>query len=106
MPVRSVRRRYLWVHFETDTILDEALINMLIEGKVRSLYGVTGLVEMNYKQIEFLPENSEVIIRCNHDRLNEMRTTLASVTEIDGNPCRVDVKLVSGTIKTLRSKMS
>ena len=86
--------------------MDEASINRLIEGKIRFLYGVTGLVEMNYKQIELLPENNEAIIRCNHDRLNAMRTTLASITEIDGTPCRVDVKLVSGTIKALRSKMS
>jgi RNase P/RNase MRP subunit POP5 len=106
MPVRSVRRRYLWVHLETNTELNEAQINKLIEAKIHFLYGVNGFVEMNFKQIEFLPEKNDAIIRCNHNRLNEMRAMLASITAAGGNPCRVDVKLVSGTIKALRKHMS
>ena len=106
MPVRSVRRRYLWIHIETDTKLNETNINEMIEAKIRFLYGVNGLVELNYKQIEFLPEKNSAIIRCNHNRLSEMRATLASITDVDGNPCRVDVKLVSGTIKALRKRMN
>ncbi len=78
----------------------------MIEDKIHFLYGVNGFVEMNYRHIEFFPDKKDAIIRCSHNKLNEMRATLASIKEADGNPCRVDVKLVSGTIKALKKRIS
>jgi RNase P/RNase MRP subunit POP5 len=101
MPVRSVRRRYLNLHIESDNIKEESL-NKLIESKIHFLYGVKGAVEINYKLIEFDPEENTAIIRCNHNRLNEMRVVLASITEAEKKPCRIHVTLVSGTIKSLK----
>ncbi len=36
-------------------------------------------------------------------RLNEMRATLASINMVDEKPCRIDVIIVSGTIKSLKN---
>ena len=106
MPVRSVRRRYLWIHIETEVRLGSDKLNNIIDAKIHYLYGVKGAVDMNYRLIEVFPELNDAIIRCNHTCLNEIRATLAHISEIDGKPARIDVKLVSGTIKTLKKKMA
>ena len=105
MPVRSVRRRYLWINLETTMNLDSKLLNEIIDEKIHFLYGIKGAIEINYKLIDFIPENQNAIIRCNHNKLNEMRTTLAHITKIKGENFRASVKKVSGTIKTLRHKV-
>ncbi|MCW4012416.1 MAG: Rpp14/Pop5 family protein [Candidatus Bathyarchaeota archaeon] len=102
MPVRSVRRRYLWAHLESETHHKEETVHKAIEAKIHFLYGVKGASEMNYRLIEFYPEEQNIILRCNHNRLNEMRAVLAHISEIDDVPVRIDVKLVSGTIKSLK----
>ena len=102
MPVRSVRRRYLWVHIETSAKLDSSSLNNVIEAKIQYLYGVKGAVEMNFRLIEFFPEDYNVIVRCNHVMLTELRAALAHITDIAGEPARFDVLRVSGTIKSLK----
>jgi RNase P/RNase MRP subunit POP5 len=104
MPVRSVRRRYLWINIESNISLSSASLNSIIENKILYLYGVKGAVEIGYRLIEYDPEESNAILRCFHNRLNEFRSALAHIYEIQGTPARVDVKLVSGTIKSLRKR--
>ena len=106
MPVRSVRRRYLWIHVETDDSLDAGSLNKVIDAKIHYLYGVKGAVEMNLQFIEYIPEGKTAIIRCNHNRLNEMRTVLAHISDIHGEPARIDVLRVSGTIKSLKKHIN
>ena len=101
MPVRSVRRRYLNLHIEAEKLSEDSL-NRAIESKIHFLYGVKGAVEINYKLIEYNVDENKALIRCNHDRLNEMRVVLSHITEIEKRTCRIDVTLVSGTIKSLR----
>jgi len=104
MPVRSVRRRYLNLHIEAERLSEDSL-NRVIESKIHLLYGVKGAVEINYKLIDYIPDENRAIIRCNHNRLNEMRVVLAHITEAEKRPCRIDVTLVSGTIKSLRKHL-
>ena len=105
MPVRSTRRRYLWIHVETEASLNAETLDASIESKIHFLYGVNGAVDINYRLIELIDGN-DAVIRCNHTRLNQMRTALAHISEIQGKPARIDVKLVSGTIKALKKKIS
>ena len=105
MPVRSTRRRYLWLNINTSALLTSDNLNDLLERKIIFLYGVIGDVKIGYRLIEFNPEEKNAIIRCNHDKLNDMRATIAQISKFDGNPIRIDVILVSGTIKSLRNKM-
>jgi len=102
MPVRSIRRRYLWVHIETSVELDSNKLNKVIDAKIQYLFGVKGAVDMNYRLIEFFPEGNNVIVRCNHVMLTELRAALAHITDISGAPARFDVLRVSGTIKSLK----
>ena len=104
MPVRSVRRRYLNLNIESEK-MNEDLLNKTIESKIHFLYGVKGAVEINYRLIEYNQDENWAIIRCNHNRLNEIRVVLANITEVEKNPCRIDVTLVSGTIKSLKKHL-
>ena len=106
MPVRSVRRRYLYVQYEFDSILQEEDLNQVIGSKSRFLYGVKGASELNFRLIENIPHNRAVIIRCNHNRLNEMRTVLAHISKVKESDIRFDVKSVSGTIKALKKHVA
>ncbi len=105
MPVRDVRRRYLYVKVSSDgTITDEQFINAVFD-KVHFLYGVTGASEMNTRLIEWDDTKQSAIVRVHHTMLTEARAAIAHIQEISENEVRLDIERVSGTIKTLKSKI-
>ena len=95
MPVRNVRRRYLALQVHSEADLTEADLSHAISDKIHLLYGVKGAAETNYR-----------MIRCNHDKLIETRAALAHITAINGAPVSVQVITVSGTIKSLRKRLT
>ncbi len=105
MPVRDVRRRYIYAELESVANISESLFVSTIFGKAHFLYGVTGTTAMNIRVIEWDDEKQAAIVRVNHNKLNEMRAALAHISEIGGAEVRVDIRRVSGTIKTLKSKI-
>ena len=105
MPVRDVRHRYIYAVIESEESVSDSLFRSALDDKIHFLYGVTGATAMNIRVIEWDDENQTAIVRVNHNRLNEMRAALAHMSEIGGTEVRVDVKRVSGTIKTLKSKI-
>ncbi len=105
MPVRGVRRRYIYAEVESEERFTEPQFRSALEYKIHFLYGVTGATAMNMRVIEWDDENQAAIIRVNHHKLNETRAVLAHLSEIGGAEVRVDVKRVSGTIKALKSKI-
>lgn len=105
MPVRGIRRRYLYVKVSSEaTIVEEQFIEALSD-KVHFLYGVTGATEMNLRLIEWDPAGQAAIVRVHHVMLTEARAAIAHIKEISEAEVRLDVLRVSGTIKTLRSKL-
>jgi RNase P/RNase MRP subunit POP5 len=105
MPVRGVRRRYLYVKVESDEPVSEDQFTKTISDKVHLLYGVTGATEMNLRHIEWDHEKQAAIIRVSHTMLTEARASIAHIQKIDDIDVRLDVVRVSGTIKTLKSKL-
>ena len=105
MPVRDVRRRYLYTEIESEESITEPQFRSALEDMIHFLYGVTGATAMNMRVIEWDDEGQAAIVRVNHHKLNEMRSVLAHMSEVDGAEVRVDVKRVSGTIKALKSKI-
>ena len=105
MPVRDVRRRYLYAEIESEEKFTEPSFRSALEDKIHFLYGVTGATALNTRVIEWDDENQAAIIRVNHHKLNEMRAVLAHMSEVGGTEVRIDVKRVSGTIKALKSKI-
>ena len=105
MPVRDVRRRYIYAKVNSEESIEESIFRSAVDEKIHFLYGVTGATAMNMRVIEWDDEDQAAIVRVNHNRLNEMRAVLAHISEIGGAEVRVDIKRVSGTIKTLKSKI-
>jgi RNase P/RNase MRP subunit POP5 len=106
MPVRNVRRRYLAIKVNIEADITQSEVSRAISDKIHLLYGVKGAAETNYRMIEYDQENRQGIIRCNHDRLTETRAALAHITAIKGAPASVHVVTVSGTIKSLRKRLT
>lgn len=86
--------------------MTEADLSHVISDKIHLLYGVKGAAETNYRMIEYNQQHRQGIIRCNHDRLTETRAALAHITAINGAPVSVQVITVSGTIKSLRKRLT
>ena len=105
MPVRGIRRRYLYVKVSSETTINEEQFIESLSDKVHFLYGVTGATEMNLRQIEWDDARQAAMVRVHHVMLTEARAAIAHIKEISGAEVRLDVLRVSGTIKTLRSKL-
>ncbi len=105
MPVRGVRRRYLYVKVNSEGTFTEEEFNQVLVDKIHFLYGITGASEMNMRLIEWNDEDQAAIVRVHHVMLSEARATLAHFSEIAGVDARLDVVRVSGTIKSLKSKI-
>ena len=103
MPVRGVRRRYLAiiVHSEGD-VRGEDFFNSVKE-KILFLYGVVGSSKMSYKPIDY--KEKIVIIRCSHLWLQQMRTVIAQINQINGIKVSLQVLRISGINKTLKEKL-
>ena len=105
MPVRGVRRRYLYVIVNSKDTITEKNFKEVIADKIHFLYGVTGSTAINFRMIEWDNDKQAAIIRVNHTMLTEFRAVLAHIQEIKGKKTRLDVLRVSGTIKALKSKL-
>ena len=105
MPVRDVRRRYLYVKVSSGGTFAEEQFNNALYDKVHFLYGVTGASEMNLRPIEWDDTEQAAIVRVNHTMLVQARAAIAHIKEISDTEVRLDVARVSGTIKTLKSKL-
>ena len=105
MPVKDVRRRYLYAEIESGKRIAESQFRTALEEKIHFLYGVTGATAMNVRVIDWDEKTQAIIVRVNHIMLNEMRAVLAHMSQIGGIDVRLNIKRVSGTIKTLKSKL-
>jgi ribonuclease P/MRP protein subunit POP5 len=106
MPVRNVRRRYLAIRVHSEADVSKADLRRAVSDEIHFLYGVKGAVETDCRTIEFNQPQGKGIIRCNHDRLTETRAALAHITAINGAPVSIQVITVSGTIKSLRKRLT
>lgn len=105
MPVRDVRRRYLYVKVISDDTLTEEDFDKALNTNVHFLYGVTGASGMNLRLIEWNEAEQAAIVRVNHTMVPKARAAVAHIHEISGAEVRLDVERVSGTIRTLKSKL-
>ena len=106
MPVRNVRRRYLALQAYSEADISKAELSRAVSDKIHFLYGVKGAAETDLRMIEYDQQLRQGIIRCSHDRLNETRAALAHITVINDAPVAIQVVTVSGTIKTLRKRLT
>jgi ribonuclease P/MRP protein subunit POP5 len=101
---RRERRRYLALEVQSEEPLNGRLVMGAVEASVHRFFGEYGASQANLKLIKYIPENSQLVIRCSHKALEQVMAAIASTIEINGKTAAIHVVGVSGTLKALSKK--
>lgn len=104
--MKHVRRRYLAVRAESVQSVDEEAVWNAIWDKVYQLFGEFGASQTALTMLYYDCKSKVLILRCSHKALDLTKAAITSVTEIDREPAALHVFGVSGTLKSLRKKIS
>lgn len=102
MPVRQSKRRYI-----AFKILENHIIsyNKLKYTVFKSKLDVSYTQDSNFRIINYDPSRRLCIVRCGHQFVEVCKKVLKKM-EIDGKPLSVEIIMVSGTLKSLRKKLT
>ena len=84
--------------------LNEGVILDAVQASVHRLFGEYGASKTNLKLIKYVPEKRQVVVRCSHTMLEEVRAAITSTVEVNGKAAVIHVVGVSGTLKALAKK--
>jgi ribonuclease P/MRP protein subunit POP5 len=105
-PSLRERRRYLLFEVTSERELDKRELLKEIWDSIYSLYGDVGASESKLWLIAYhVRENtnrSVGILRCAHDRVDEVRASLACIHSVNGARAGIRVIKTSGTIKGVK----
>lgn len=102
--LQRVRRRYLALKTMSEQAINKWDLMNALWNAIHTLFGEYGASQVNLNIIE---HNSKItIIRCSHNALEMVRASIASITKINEKSVAIHVVRVSGTLKSLREKMS
>ena len=103
--IKREKRRYLALQVETSQPFDEqAVLNAVNEATLR-LFGETGASKANLRMIKCFPEEKQLVVRCSHLMLEQVKAAITSITKINETETAIHIQAVSGTIKTLTKKI-
>jgi len=101
-----VRRRYIAVEIDSDRMFDERDVRNAVLDSALRLFGEYGASRSELALIEYDQEGKQAILRCTHKALDLVKASIVAMTEISGEKATVHIILVSGTLKSLRRKIS
>jgi len=101
---KRVKRRYLALEVDSEQAVTESDVMNTVWKAVLKLFGEYGASKTDLSLMEADLQRNYAIVRCSHTSLERVRASIASITEINGNPAVVNVIGVSGTLKSLRKK--
>jgi RNase P/RNase MRP subunit POP5 len=102
---RRERRRYLALKVQSEDPFNEMTVMDTIEASILRLFGEYGASQAGLRLIEYVPQNNQVVIRCNHQALEKVRAAVTSITKINEKTAAIHVVVVSGTLKALFKKI-
>jgi RNase P/RNase MRP subunit POP5 len=102
--IKHEKRRYLALQVSSEQVLENLTVFNAVKDSVLRLFGEYGASKANLKQIKFFPEKN-LVIRCSHLMLEQVRAAVATIVEINKIPVAVNVSAVSGTLKSLSKKV-
>ena len=103
MPRRE-RRRYLSLEVQSEQPLNGKIAMDAVEASVQRLFGEYGASKANLKLIKYVPRKSQLVIRCSHKAIEQVRAAIASTIKINERTVGIHVVGVSGTLKALHKK--
>jgi RNase P/RNase MRP subunit POP5 len=102
---KGARRRYIALKIDSEKVLSSRDFVNTVWNSILKLYGEYGASQTGLALIYYDEEKSFAVVRCVHKAVVTVRTALASIAEIDGNPAAMYVLKVSGTLKALHDKL-
>ncbi len=99
--MKRVKRRYLLVQMECEVLPAEREFIDAVWLAVTKLYGEVGASTTGLSLIDFDVEQKIAVIRVSLAALCMIRSSLATVTSLAGQPASLHVLAVSGTLKAL-----
>ena len=101
--VKTERQRYVSFKLISPTPfqLDVKLLADTIWRNYYRLFGEVKSGKAGFWIVEYDENTGDGIIRCSHEVLEELITTMTLITDIDGTPVSFDTVDTSGTIKSL-----
>ena len=101
-----MRRRYIAVEIDSDRMFDGRDVRNAVLDSVLRLFGEYGASRSELALIEYDQERKQAILRCSHEALDLVKASIVAMTEVSGEKATAHIMLVSGTLKSLRRKMS
>jgi RNase P/RNase MRP subunit POP5 len=102
--IKREKRRYLALEVAGDHVVDERAVLDAVSASVVRLFGEYGASKTGLRLIKPVPEKRQVVIRCSHTMLEQVRAAVAAIVELNGKTVAVHVVGVSGTLKALAKK--
>ena len=103
--MKRVKRRYLALRLECETLPNEREFIDAVWAAVTKLYGEVGASLTGLALISFNTERKIAVIRVMLAAMDTVRSSLATITSITGKETSVHVLAVSGTLKALYSNV-
>ena len=108
---KSLRPRHRYIFFEVEMLPDATFgehdLRRTLWFEAQNLYGDVTSAETRAELIEYEGEDATLglgVVRCAHDRVEETRSALACVDEVNDHPVGVRIVGVSGTLAAGREK--
>ena len=103
--IKREKRRYLALEAVTNQTIDEWTVFNAVQDSILRLFGEHGASKTNLKQMKYIPEKQQIVIRCSHTMLQQVRAAIVSIVEINEKTTTIHVLGVSGTLKALSKKI-
>ena len=102
---RYIRRRYVAVIIDSEQRVEEQDFFNAFWASFTTLFGEYGASQANIRFIEFYAEHNCSILRCSHKALEQVKASVVAITKMNGISATVHIQRVSGTLKSLRTKL-
>jgi len=96
--------RYLLVRVVSDRSVSEEELRSALEEVGKSFFGSIGLLQLSPKILGYDQIRGEAILKCRVKSLDKVRSAVALLTQVSGQPAAAFVVCSSGTIKALTRK--
>jgi len=101
-----VRRRYIAVKIDSNHAIKKEEVFYAIWDSILKMFGEYGASQTDLRLIDYDSENRQAILRCSHDALPLVKASIPCVTRIGGGAAAIHIQLVSGTLNSLRRKLT
>jgi RNase P/RNase MRP subunit POP5 len=87
-------------------MLNESLVYDVVWTSLVRLFGEYGASQAELSLVEYKPDVKQAIFRCSHRALEMVKASMVATTEVADEKVAFQVIRVSGTLKSLRTKVT